>query len=163
MSRLLLCAGLLPLTALAACGGDSSASESVPGGVAEQYSVLAEEVAENGGQTESGDWTVSYIVEAAEPWHEAHDGETHFREPTAQETHHIEIIPTETATGRIVPDVPITLQVLDAEGKVVDEKQLQFLFSTFFQREQLRGPGGGEVHTAGDARRPRVRAARRGG
>lgn len=132
MSRLLLCAGLLSLTALAACGGDSSASESVPAGVAEQYSVLAEEVAERGGQAETGEWTVSYIVEAAEPWHEAHDGETHFREPTAQETHHIEIIPTETATGRIVPDVPITLQVLDAEGKVVDEKQLQFLHSTFF-------------------------------
>ena len=132
MSRLLLSAGLLPLTALAACGGDSSATESVPGGVAEQYSVLSEEVEENGGQTESGDWTVSYIVEAAEPWYESHGGTAHFRKPAAGETHHIEIIPTETETGRIVPDVPVTLQVLDSEGKVVDEKQLQFLYSTFF-------------------------------
>ncbi|HET7532546.1 MAG TPA: iron transporter [Nocardioidaceae bacterium] len=136
MSRLALAAGLLPLTALVACSAeassDGSADEGVPAGVAEQYSVLAQEVAERGGQAKTGEWTVSYIVEAAEPWHEAHEGETHFRQPTAQETHHIEIIPTETATGRIVPDVPITLQVRDAEGKVVDEKQLQFLHSTFF-------------------------------
>ena len=93
---------------------------------------LADEVAENGGQQESGDWTVSYIVEAAEPWFEAHGGDERFREPAAGETHHIEIIPQETETGRIVPDVPITLQVVDAEGKVVDEKELNFLHSTFF-------------------------------
>ncbi len=136
MSRALLAAALLPVTALAACGGEASSSESdtesVPAGVAEQYSVLADEVAERGGETESGDWTVSYIVEGAEPWFESHDGSEHFRKPAAGETHHIEIIPTETETGRIVPDVPITLQVVDADGKVVDEKQLHFLYSTFF-------------------------------
>ena len=48
------------------------------------------------------------IVEAAEPWHATHAGESHFREPAAGETHHIEIIPQETETSRIVPDVPMT-------------------------------------------------------
>jgi hypothetical protein len=136
MSRIVRAAGLLPLTALVACSAEASSvgtSEAgVPEGVAEQYSVLAEEVEENGGRTESGEWTVSYIVEHAEPWFEAHGGEEHFREPAAGETHHIEIIPTETSTGRIVPDVPVTLQVVDAEGRVVDEKELEFLHSTFF-------------------------------
>jgi hypothetical protein len=143
MSRTVLVACLLPLTSLAACGDDASTaadtsaaearpSADVPAGVAEQYAVLAEEVAERGGTVESGDWTVSYIVEAAEPWHELHGGEDHFREPTRGETHHIEIIPTETATGRIVPDVPITLQVVDGDGAVVDEERLNFLYSTFF-------------------------------
>ena len=137
MPRTLLVAGLLPLTALAACGEDTSTAEAssppeVPAGVEEQYAVLADEVAERGGAVESGDWTVSYIVEAAEPWHELHGGEDHFREPARGETHHIEIIPTETATGRIVPDVPITLQVVDAGGSVVDEERLNFLYSTFF-------------------------------
>ena len=129
---LLTAAALLPLTVLAACGEEASSTESVPAGVAEQYSVLAEEVAERGGSTESGDWTVSYIVEAAEPWHATHSGESHFREPAAGETHHIEIIPTESETGRIIPDVPVTLQVVDADGAVVDEKPLHFLHSTFF-------------------------------
>ena len=136
MSRILLAAGLLPLTALVACSVEassaSSASDDVPTGVAEQYTVLAEEVEENGGQAESGEWTVSYIVEAAEPWFESHEGDQHFREPAEGETHHIEIIPQETGTGRIVPDVPITLQVVDADGQVVDEKELNFLHSTFF-------------------------------
>ena len=134
MRRTLPLVALLPLTAVAltGCGSEARSSESVPAGVAEQYSVLEAEVAERGGSVESGEWTVSYIVEAAEPWYAAHDGEQHFREPTSAETHHIEIIPTETATGRIVPDVPVTLQVVDADGKVVDEKPLQFLHSTFF-------------------------------
>lgn len=137
MSRIVLAAGLLPLTALVACSAEASSqgasdAEGVPAGVAEQYAVLAEEVEENGGQQESGDWTVSYIVEAAEPWFESYDGDQRLREPAAGETHHIEIIPQETETGRIVPDVPITLQVVDAEGKVVDEKELNFLRSTFF-------------------------------
>lgn len=125
---------LAPLTFLTACGGDAPASESVPAGVTEQYSTLDAEVSERGGRTESGDWTVSYIVEAAEPWFEPDGGDGHqeFREPTGGETHHIEIIPTETETGRIVPDVPITLQVVDSDGSVVDEKELHFLYSTFF-------------------------------
>ncbi|HSE10691.1 MAG TPA: iron transporter [Nocardioidaceae bacterium] len=136
MSRVFLAAGLLPLTTLVACAAEASpestGSDQVPTGVAEQYSVLAEEVAENGGEVESGEWTISYIVEHAEPWYESHDGAEHFREPAEGETHHIEIIPTETATGRIVPDVPVTLKVVDADGKVVDEKELHFLHSTFF-------------------------------
>jgi hypothetical protein len=137
MSRIVLAAGLLPLTALVACSAEAapesgSSADDIPAGVAEQYSVLADEVAENGGKTESGEWTVSYIVEHAEPWYESHGGDQHFREPAGGETHHIEIIPTETATGRIVPDVPITLEVVDEDGKVVDEKELEFLHSTFF-------------------------------
>jgi hypothetical protein len=134
MARVLPVVALLPITALAlaGCGSDATSSESLPAGVTEQYSVLDAEVAERGGSVESGEWTVSYIVEQAEPWYAAHDGEQHFREPAPGETHHIEIIPTETATGRIVPDVPVTLQVVDADGKVVDEKPLHFLHSTFF-------------------------------
>ena len=128
---------LLALSPLAACGvtGSSGAEHeksAVPAGVEEQYTVLAEEVAERGGRTTSGDWDIAYIVEAAEPWFEVHHGGEKFREPTADETHHIEIIPTEKATGRIVPDVPITVQVVDADGNVVDEQTLNFYHSTFY-------------------------------
>ena len=45
-----------------------------------------------------------------------------FREPASGETHHIEIIPTETSTGRIVPDVLVNVQVIDEKGAVVDEQ-----------------------------------------
>jgi Fe2+ transport protein len=127
----------LPLALiLSGCGGDGSDAERiasrVPAGVEEQYATLADEVAERGGKTTQGDWTVSYIVEAAEPWFEKHGSTTSFREPRKGETHHIEIIPTETATGRIVPDVPITLAVIDSSGEVVEEQKLNFYYSTFF-------------------------------
>lgn len=137
MRRAALAAAALPfaLTTLTACGESDASEDSfeVADGVHKQYEVLAEEVAGRGGSTTSGEWTVSYIVEAAEPWFEEHAGhDQSFREPTADETHHIEIIPTETATGRIVPEVPITLEVVDADGTVVDKQKLNFYYSTFF-------------------------------
>lgn len=127
----------LVLVALTGCSPGSSASAShegsVPAGVEEQYDVLAEEVAEKGQTVESGDWTVHLITETAEPWFEVRGrhGES-FREPRTSETDHIEIIPTETATGRIVPDVPITVEVVDADGSAVQRKGLEFFHSTFF-------------------------------
>lgn len=139
MRRAILAALTLPLAlaALTSCSDESNASDdeqefTVPAGVQEQYEVLADELAEKGMTVESGEWTVNLITEAAEPWFELHGTETHFRAPKAGETHHIEIIPVETATGRIVPDVPITLEVVDAEGAVVQEMELNFYYSTFF-------------------------------
>lgn len=135
--RALLAAAAVPLMVapLASCSSaDSSASKgaSVPAGVQKQYEVLSAEVAERGGKTTSGPWTVSYIVEAAEPWFERHGDGDVFRKPASGETHHIEIIPTESATGRIVPDVPITLEVVAADGEVVQKQKLNFYYSTFF-------------------------------
>ncbi len=136
MRRATLAALTLPaLAALTACGAEADEKDDfeVAAGVQEQYEVLAAEVSERGGQTTSGDWTVNYIVEAAEPWFEEHKGHGEmFREPKAEETNHIEIIPTETATGRIVPDVPITLEIVDHHGKVVQKQKLNFYYSTFF-------------------------------
>lgn len=139
MKRLAHCLAVLSLAsvALTGCAGDSSASkrESIPlpAGVTEQYEVLAAEVAERGGSTTSGDWTVSYIVESAEPWFEQHANHRPvFRGAEPAETNHIEIIPTETSTGRIIPDVPITVEVIDDGGQVVQKQKLSFYYSTFF-------------------------------
>lgn len=141
MRRKTLTALSLPFTlvALTSCGSgtgteakEAHQESAVPAGVQEQYEVLAEELDEKGKTVESGEWSVNLITEAAEPWFETHGAETHFRAPQAGETHHIEIIPTETATGRIVPDVPITLEVADADGKVIQKLDLNFYYSTFF-------------------------------
>lgn len=123
----------LALAALTGCGAPAAAKPggfTVPAGVNEQYAVLANEVAEKGKTVESGEWTVNLITEAAEPWFDKHGA--HFRAPAAGETHHIEIIPTETSTGRIVPDVPITLEVVNGQDKVVQELELNFYYSTFY-------------------------------
>ncbi|MQA17125.1 MAG: hypothetical protein GEV09_24230 [Pseudonocardiaceae bacterium] len=109
-----------------------AAAAAVPPGVAAQYTQLAREIKENGGQTESGPWRIGYIVEPAEPWFESVDGEYRFRQPAPGETHHIEIIPFEKSTGRVVPEVPIRVEVVGADGQVVDARDLNFYYSTFF-------------------------------
>ncbi|TDL38129.1 iron transporter [Kocuria rosea] len=111
---------------------EAPSAGAVPEGGAAQYATLAEEVQAEGGRTSSGDWEVAYIVEPAEPWFETTSGEPTRREPAEGETHHLEIIPIEAATGRIVPDVPIRLEVLDDTGEVVDEKELMFFHAEFF-------------------------------
>ncbi len=130
--RLPLLLATVPLV-LSACAAEdgTAATTDLPDGVAEQYSTLAAEIEERGGETESGPWTVGYIVEGAEPWFESADTAS-LREPGKGETHHIEVIPRETATGRIVPDVPIRVDVVNADGEVVDSRELHFLHSTFF-------------------------------
>lgn len=132
--------------ALTACGGadtDSDgkapaaaqAKETAPAGVAHQHTVLEAEIAARGGETKAGEYRIGYIVEAAEPWfqseHGAH-GKLVNREPAKNETHHIEIIPMEAKTGRIVPNVPIKLEVVDAKGKVVQAQELNFYHAEFF-------------------------------
>ena len=112
--------------------GKCKGKQCVPAGVVEQYATMEEEIREAGGEQTVGPWRIAYIVEAAEPWWEIQNGQFTFREPAPGETHHIEILPIEAATGRIVPNVPIHLEVLDAEGGVVDEEQLNFYYSTFF-------------------------------
>lgn len=104
----------------------------VPQGVAEQYTQLAEEIKARGGQTESGPWRIGYIVEAAEPWFVPADGGYRFRQPAPDETHHIEVIPFEKSTGRVVPEVPIRLEIVGSDGQVIEAKDLNFYYSTFF-------------------------------
>lgn len=133
-SALSLAALPLALAGLTACGAeDEKKGFAVPDGVVKQYEVLNEEITEKGKTAESGEWTVNLITEAAEPWHEVHGGgHSAYRAPRDGETNHIEIIPVETATGRIVPDVPITLEVVGTDGKVVQKLDLTFYYSTFF-------------------------------
>ncbi|MBB3036689.1 iron transporter [Hoyosella altamirensis] len=115
---------------ISGCSSDEAAT--VPEGVVAQYETLAEEVAEHGGQVTVDEWDIAYIVEHAEPWFEERDGQQAFRPPTGSETHHIEIVPREASTGRIVPYVPITVDVVTESGDVVDSKRLNFFYSEFF-------------------------------
>jgi Fe2+ transport protein len=141
------CCVLLALTA-AACGEDREAGEvrvetagtgttttpqtSVPEGVVAQYATIEEEVAAEGGETTAGPWRIAYIVEPAEGWFERVGNGLRWRAPAPGETNHIEILPIEKATGRLVPGVPITLEVLDSEGRRVERKQLSFYHAEFF-------------------------------
>ncbi len=111
----------------ASASGSTAAEGSAPAGVVAEYETMAAEIAAEGGQRTSGKWRVGYIVEAAESWFETRGGKQVFRPVAGGETHHIEILPFEAATGRLVPDVPVRLEILDSSGKPVQAKRLRFL------------------------------------
>jgi hypothetical protein len=104
----------------------------VPDGVVAQYTVLEEEIAAEGGAVEAGDWRIAYIKEPAEGWFQMDEGHMVWRDPARGETAHLEIIPIERETGRVIPDARITLEVLDDEGARVERKLLSFYYAEFF-------------------------------
>lgn len=135
------------VTAVAACGGEPSGSGTdaggergqaadratrVPEGVAAQYATVEEEVRAEGGETSSGPWRIAYIVEPAEGWFEGRGDAFEWREPAEDETHHIEILPIEASTGRLVPGVPVTLEVSDDRGRRVARQALSPYYAEFF-------------------------------
>lgn len=128
--------------AAAGCGGDgdiearksraAQAASDVPAGVAAQYRQIEEEVRAEGGERRVGQWRIAYIVEPAEGWFEDVGGKLRWRAPTAGETHHIEILPIEASTGRVLPNVLISLEVLDAAGEQVARQRLPMYYAEFF-------------------------------
>jgi hypothetical protein len=139
--------------ALAACGEDetrvpatgTTPTSDVPDGVAAQYSVLEEEIAAEGGAVESGDWRIAYIKEPAEGWFRTENGRVVWRDPARGETAHLEIIPIERDSGRIVPDAGVTLEVLDDDGQRVEKRPLSFYYAEFFHyADNFRIPRDGE-------------------
>jgi hypothetical protein len=125
--------------------GTATSESQVPEGVAAQYATIEEEVAAEGGDTVTGPWRIAYIVEPAEGWFEPRGGELRWRAPAAGETQHIEILPIEADTGRLVPEVPVTLEVLDADGQRVARKPLRIYYAEFFHyAENFSIPKAGE-------------------
>ncbi|GGJ85257.1 hypothetical protein GCM10010123_13690 [Pilimelia anulata] len=131
-----LTAALLTLGAAGCCTRNRAAAAApgpgVPAGVAAEHAALAGEVAAAGGETTVGDWRVAYVVEKPRGWFTVAGGTHTLRKPAAGETHHLTVVPIEAATGRIVPDVPVTLQVLDAAGRPVDQRRLWFLRDSYY-------------------------------
>jgi hypothetical protein len=139
--------------ALAACGDDearvsatgTTPTSDVPDGVSAQYSVLEEEIAAEGGAVESGDWRIAYIKEPAEGWFRTENGRVVWRDPARGETAHLEIIPIERDSGRIVPDAGVTLEVLNDDGQRVEKRPLSFYYAEFFHyADNFRIPRDGE-------------------
>jgi len=111
---------------------DTAQSSKVPAGVAAQYATIEQEVRAEGGEKRIGPWRIAYIVEPAEGWFERRGDDFEWRAPADSETHHIEILPIEAETGRLVPNVPIAAEVLDAQGKRVARKPLAPYYAEFF-------------------------------
>ncbi|GGK26310.1 hypothetical protein GCM10010124_18700 [Pilimelia terevasa] len=103
-------------------------------GAAAGSAALDRDIRDGGGQTTMDEWRVAYVVGRPQGWQQLVGGVHTFRAPLPTETHHVAVVPIEAATGRIVPDVPVTLQVLDSAGTVVDQRRLWFLHRADYYR-----------------------------
>lgn len=133
-------------------------SSKVPKGVAAQYATIEEEVHAEGGEKPTGRWRIAYIVEPAEGWFERRGDDFEWRAPAENETHHIEILPIEAETGRLVPNVPITVEVLDAQGERVARKSLTPYYAEFFHyAENFSIPEAGDYTLRAEIEPPDLR------
>lgn len=109
----------------------SAPTESLQG-VMDSYLLAQEEISSEGGETETGEYRVGYIVEPAEGWWEGDPQDPEWREPAAGETNHIEILPFDRETGLLIPYMDIELTVTDGSGTEIESKPLSFYYADFY-------------------------------
>lgn len=113
-------------------------------GVMDSYKLAQEEIRTKGGEKEAGAYRVGYIVEPAEGWWEGQPGSLRWRAPLSGENAHIEILPFDAGTGLLVPEVGVTLTVLDENGDKVGSKPLELYYAEFYHYANNFGlPGSG--------------------
>jgi hypothetical protein len=96
------------------------------------YETAQEEIDEEGGEQEVGEYRAGYIVEPAEGWWEGSLESLAWCRPAAGKTNHMEILPFEAETGLLMPNMEGTLTVLDESGEEVDSKPLVFYRGEFY-------------------------------
>ncbi|ABG04142.1 putative periplasmic ligand-binding sensor protein [Rubrobacter xylanophilus DSM 9941] len=118
-------------------GGETTAGETTAGGggyqgIVDSYAVADAEIEEEGGEKTVGDYRIGYIVEPAEGWWEGDPQNLQWRDPSPDETHHLEILPFDRRTGLLIPEMEGRLYVIDQNGEVVDEQPLRFYYAEFY-------------------------------
>ena len=117
-------------------GGGTTAETTAGGqgyqGIVDSYAVANAEIREEGGEKTVGEYRIGYIVEPAEGWWEGDPQNLQWREPSPDETHHLEILPFDRRTGLLIPEMEGRLYVIDENGEVVDEQPLRFYYAEFY-------------------------------
>lgn len=128
---------LAVLALLTGCGsggdpaGHASSPGAVPTGVAAQHAALEGAIAQRGGRTTSGAWQIGYVAERAQGWYESAGGRLTYRAPGPGETHTIGVVLQEAATGRLVPGMPVRIEVVDRAGVVVDAQSAALRYGDY--------------------------------
>ena len=89
--------------------------------------LMADVVAETGGQREAGDYLVGYAFEEAEGMYEPVDGSLEWREPD-DENVHVEISVRDRGDGRFVPGLTVMATLIDPDGNQVGTHQQPMLW-----------------------------------
>lgn len=78
-------------------------------------------------EVRANDYVIGYAVEAAEGMYVPREGELHWQEPT-EENAHVEIAVRDAAEGRFVPELSVTLTVIDQNGPEIGSHAQPFLW-----------------------------------
>ncbi len=111
----------------------------------EALNFMAQEEADDGGETRAGDYIVAYAVEHAEGMYALEDGELQWKNPEDANAH-IEISVRDAADNRFIPGLDISVAVDDAQGKRVGEHRQPFLWHPWLYHygRNWKLPGDGE-------------------
>lgn len=93
--------------------------------------VMADQlISQSGGQRVVSDYKVAYLLDPPKGWYMQQGNQLVWRAPAAGENQHIEAVVFDSLTGKTLPVTP-TLDVIDSQGRVVQSKQLQYLWHPF--------------------------------
>jgi hypothetical protein len=87
-----------------------------------------ENIADDGRIEECGDYRVGVAVEKAEPLWRHRGGQLALQEPARTDNQHLEVIVTDRADGRFLPDLDVNLEVVADDGTSVGTWDLPFLW-----------------------------------
>jgi len=113
-------------------------------------------VADNGATQELGDYKVGLALEGAEPlWHPKGDG-LELAEPPAQANLHVEVVVTDAADGRFIPELDVAVTFERQDGTKAGTWDLPFLWhpTMFHYGRNISLPGGGRYTVRVDIARP---------
>ena len=88
---------------------------------------MANEVADDGGMQEAGEYLIGYAIEEAEGMYDWVDGDLVWHEPE-EENIHVEIAVCDAADGRFVPAVKVIVTMIDPSGSEVGTHELPLLW-----------------------------------
>ncbi|MEJ7797769.1 MAG: iron transporter [Solirubrobacteraceae bacterium] len=88
---------------------------------------MANEVANDGGMQEAGEYLIGYAVEDAEGMYDWQDGELVWHDPDGENLH-LEIAVCDASDGRFVPGVTVIATLVDPTGEEVGTHELGLLW-----------------------------------
>lgn len=92
----------------------------------ESQVMMMDLIKQTGAQRTVGDYQVAYLLDPPRGYYAMTDGQLTWVPPAPGETQHIEAVVMDSLTGKMVPVSPVTIDVIDQSGNVVQSKQLAY-------------------------------------
>lgn len=117
---------------------------------------MSKKEADSGGEKKAGNYVVAYAVENAEGMYKLKDGELKWQKP-GKKNSHIEISVRDGADDRFIPQLDVTVTVLDESGKEIGSHKQEFLWHPwlFHYGRNWELPGDGKYTLKVDIKAPK--------